>query len=375
MVLIICTLGFSPFIYASGGKGFHVEIFFDKPVDGNKLSALNNIIVSRFKESKGQCLDKSYPSASAYRVFGSHHYKTRKFTMAVKYSLQLDMNGNISQVDLKGITSINESWEMFANATINDSSLLDNIIEKNPITFLPETDISKRAREHASNYSAKPYYYNADIIKRIYESGLFGEYKRHFTAFQLGRYFKHCLNMTEHELRDAIILWLMRHYRDHTPFLANRGITPFGEDVCRLIKSTYEECCKDTLLNCINGYNTGKPFEREKVEIFHQAAFDYLNGLDYSLNRKKALIALLDYAMQFSSLDLGFSYTKLLEIFNVNNRNTLGNWLTIFEEDNVLVCIRKGSIKTKLTSQYRLMLPDYCYRILESKNKVERPSG
>ena len=70
MADVIHSLGLVPFVYYSGGKGFHVEAFFDKPISTNKLNTLNNILLRKHWDIGGRHVDGVYPSAKAYRVFG-----------------------------------------------------------------------------------------------------------------------------------------------------------------------------------------------------------------------------------------------------------------------------------------------------------------
>ena len=375
---IIDSIGLVPFLYYSGDKGFHLEVFFDEPVDINKLKTLNRIIISQYKAKDGKYMDNNIqPSDSAYRIFGSWHYRTKKFSEALIINISMvgdDKGGKSRRINLTSCETPDKSWEHFANATINDSSLLDDILMKNPAKFEPvpkSLKESRRDRRHTANFVPKPLYYNPAILKTIHESGLFGEYRRHYTAYHLGRFFRHELKLTEKQAREEIITWLQRHYEEFHQSLQVKNILPFEDTACGLIKSAYEACCYDTLQNCKNGYAVGKPFGKERVEIFHQLAFDYINGLDYNRGRKKALVNLLDKAMELSSLDIGFEYPKLREIFDVGSNTTIRAWLDEFEQDNILICTKKGTFKTyskpRLASQYRLLLPEYCYRVIGDK--------
>ena len=380
-IAIICSLGLSPFLYHSGGRGFHLEVFFDKPVGINKLNALNRIIINLYNEKGGRHMDRTYPSGSAYRIFGSWHYKTKNFSTAIIINSQPveDGEGNKRyKIKLTPCETADKSWEHFADAPINDSSLIDNIIPQDPISNEPTSQSikeKKRDMRNTVNYAIKPIFYNPAILKRIHESGLFSEYRRHYTAYQLGRYFKYCLKLTDRgEVRESITVWLQCHYEEFRPFLESKNLVPFADDACRLIKSAYEACCYDTLQNCLNGYAVGEPFRKEKVEIFHKLAFDYLNGLNYTVRQKKALTAMLDKAMELSSLNVGFEYPKLLEIFDVGSKSTVSAWLKEFEQDNVFICTQKGTYKTygktRLASQYRLMLPEDCYKVLKDNDAI-----
>jgi len=118
----------------------------------------------------------------------------------------------------------------------------------------------------------------------------------------------------------------------------------------------------------MNGYKMGFPFYRERVEIYHKIAFDYLNGLDYTIRQKRALMSLLDKAMELNRLDFGVSYDDLKDLFSTSSPTTVRVWLNEFEHDNIFICTKKGSYKPRpLASQYRLMLPDYCYKALDDK--------
>ena len=77
-------------------------------------------------------------------------------------------------------------------------------------------------------------------------------------------------------------------------------------------------------------------------------------------------------AMELSSLNIGITYDKLHEIFQAGSRSTISEWLTEFEQDNIFICTKKGTFRPRqLQSQYRFMLPEYCYVIFENEDTLE----
>ena len=368
MVLAVHSFGLIPFVYASGGKGVHIEVFFDEHISVNKLNTLNQIILNEYIRIGGRHIDCVYPSGKAYRIFGCYHYKTGYFTRAIKANVQItvnpDTNKKRSNVKWEFLDPA-ESWDMFSKTSFNDSALVDKIIADNPelAKHNPKSKKGKATTDHAP----KTHYYDIDILKRIHESGLFAPYTRYNISFQLGRYFQHRLKLTEDEAKQEIHIWLKRHYPDQCP----SGLTPFEGAYTGAIKSPYALCETETLINCLNGYRSGQPFKRERVEINYHHASEYLHGLKYPRKKEAALLTLLSYAHKFDSLVMGFSYEQFLNLFHVKSKSTVSAWLREFMSDLVFACIRKGDYKTRKTSQYRLMLPEYCYRVIDYHDATE----
>lgn len=177
-------------------KGYHCEVFFDGVVPIKKLNLLNHIILAKHKETGGAHIDCIYPANKAYRIFGCFHYKTQKFTEAVEISVCAE-TGEV------GMERLNyaDSWERFAAISPNPVEVIDEIIAANPNIIAPPGK-DKRTIQREHNYTPKTVYYDKTVIKQIHETGLYGEYRRHHSAFQLGRYFKHVLRLSKYASRE-----------------------------------------------------------------------------------------------------------------------------------------------------------------------------
>ena len=358
MVIVAYKLGLTAFMYYSGGKGYHVEIFFDEDISINKLNALNNIMLHLHRERGGKHIDGVYPSLKAYRVFGCKHYKTGKFTHAYRVEI-------IDKELIILALSPADSWELFSHMPLNDSALVDKIIA-DYLGLGKFTKDKKGKKVFDSTYAPSLHYWDVGILKQIHESGLFAPYTRYNTAFQLGRYFKHKLKIRENEARTEIITWLKRHFKEQCN--AQNGLKPFDGAYNNAVKSPYATCELETLNNCLKGYRNGKPFNKERVKINFDAAAEYIRRLGYSHKKEQALLKLLNNAQQYNSLDRGYSYDELLSLFRVGSRSTVRSWLEKFQDDFIFICISKGSYKSRKTSQYRLVLPKNCYTVIDSKN-------
>ena len=183
----------------------------------------------------------------------------------------------------------------------------------------------------------------------------------------LGRYFKYKLKISADEAEKEIKTWLKRHFADQCNDY--NGLIPF-EGADKIIKSPYAICEIETLLNCMPGFKEGKPFKRAFVEIFYGISVNYIHSLEYPRRKEAALLALLNKAVEFGSLSLGFGYVELLELFRVGSRSTVCSWLREFHEDEIFVRTVKGFFNANepskgRTSKYHLMLPDNCYRVID----------
>ena len=177
LLKVIYALGLTPFFYCSGGKGYHIEIFFDSVIETRKLNTLNHIILTKHTALGGGHIDGIYPSNKAYRIFGCLHWKTGNFTNALALTTNENGKSKVIRLDYA------DSWEHFAKTPLNSAALVDEIIAANPdITTPPEQD--KKAIRHNLNYAPKPVYYDLDIVQRIYETGLYDSYTRYFSVYQ-----------------------------------------------------------------------------------------------------------------------------------------------------------------------------------------------
>jgi hypothetical protein len=360
MIYVLHKLGLSPFLYLSGKKGYHCEVFFDKPISREKLNTLNNIILTKHREFGGTHIDVVYPSGRSYRVFGCFHYKTGNFTHALKIDEIKEINDKSISIHWSKV-DYNESWKLFAGTPDNKAEIVDEIIAAHPDIIAPPK-IDKKTRRHNANYAPKGIYYNRDIIKTIHERGLFGEHHRYLSAFQLGRYFRQMIGLSKEEAGAEIVIWLKRHFVEQCT--RENGLISFEGALTKKIKSSYEDCVEETIQNCLNGYNSRILFKREIVEIYHNSAYQYISELRYTRKQISALLALLGYAEKYSSLNLYISYNYLLKIFNVGNRNTVHNWLKMFREDNIFIPINAAIRKKRKPMRYRLLLPEDCYDVL-----------
>ena len=137
----------------------------------------------------------------------------------------------------------------------------------------------------------------------------------------------------------------------------------------KAVTTPHATCEGETIRNCLDGFNKGKPFKREMAEVYHDKAVDYIRGLEYPRKKEAALLTLLDKAIEFKSLSMGFGYMELMTLFRVNSRSTVSSWLKEFQADLIFICTKKGSFDVKKgegkTSKYRLMLPKDCYKVID----------
>ena len=358
MIATLYRLGLTPFLYLSGQKGYHFDVFFDEPVPVIKLNTLNNIILTKHMESGGAHVDGVYPSGKNYRVFGCFHWKTGNFTQAQEIEIELDdglMNISWHSLDY------DNSWKLFADIPVNKSEVVDTIIANYPDIQAPPKN-SKRTQRRNANYAPKGPYYSRDIVKRIYETGLYDEYHRYLSAFQLGRYFRNSLGLTEDRVRVEIVIWLKRHFVEQCT--EHNGLIPFEGALTNKIKSSYEGCEAETIQNCLNGFQKGFPFKREMVAIHIEEASKYLRELKYGRKQINALLSLLDRAIEYGSLNILISYNNLQKTFNVGSRTTVSRWLKEFREDNIFVPINEHVRKDRESMEYRLLLPEEYYQVL-----------
>jgi hypothetical protein len=170
------------------------------------------------------------------------------------------------------------------------------------------------------------------------------------------------LILSESQIEGEIDRWLKRHFIEQCN--EYNGLKPFEGAFLNKVETPYVLCRDKTFQNCLNGYRKGKPFRRERVQVYFKVAYEYLMGLQYSNRQKVALTNLLHKAVEFNSLNMHFSYDELKIIFKARGRDTVSSWLKQFREDNVLGRLKKGSNFTGKASVYRLMLPADCYQVI-----------
>jgi len=362
LLLVLHGLGLQAFMYFSGRRGYHIEVFFDDYIPVKKLNTLNQIIMNLHHNKGGRHMDEVYPSRKAHRIFGCYHYKTGKFTQA----FTIEYSDDFSIVSGKSLNR-NESWVLFSKTPFNDSALVDKIIADNSTFAVPLPKTKKLI--HNNEYAPSTHFYGISILRRIHETGLYAPYTRYNTSFHLGRYFKHRLQLNEDEARAEIKTWLKRHFSEQCTHYSS--LTPFEGAYLGVIKSPYVICKQETINNCLNGYRDGRPFRRERVEIDYWSAVSYLKSLKYPRRKHSALVSLLEKATQLKSLNIGFSYEQLLSIFGVSSKSTVSSWLKLFDKDYIFICTRKGDYKSRKTSQYRLILPKYCYDVIDDLQKPD----
>ncbi|MCL1844094.1 MAG: hypothetical protein FWF79_09805, partial [Defluviitaleaceae bacterium] len=360
MVDVAHSLGLASFMYFSGRRGVHVDIFFDEAISINKLNALNNILLRKHYDLGGRHYDCSYPSGLAYRIFGCSHYKTGEFTFAYKP----EYDGN--KILRMHPATPAESWELFSRIPFNDFGLVDRIIADHPDISKFTKDKKVRVKAPDGDYAPSAHCWDSDVLKQLHESGLFPPYTRYNTSYHLGRYFKYGLQLNADEAQKEIKSWLKRHFKEQCTDY--NQLTPF-EGADRIVKTPYAMCEVETLKNCLLGFKSGKPFRRELVRISYDNAHTYIRSLKYSHKKERALLTLLDKAVGFGSLTIGVGYVELMEWFRVRSRTTISRWLKEFQSDSIFICVKRGSFDTKRgtgkTSKYYLQLPQDCYIVIE----------
>ena len=354
----IKEVGFIPLVYISGGKGLHVEIRMSNKASCSQLKELVNIIKTLAVDRGCQYIDKVYPSNHAYRMFGCRHYKTNVFTGILK-STVIE-----SGVEQNRILSEQESWEEFQRYLTNDCRAntlikVENAIEKyKEIVAIPKVKVKNKQKKEASpKASVKEIHYSIENLQQIHTQGLYKDYTRYLTSFQLGRYFKEVLHLTEGQARVEIDKWLSRHYRTSSNY--------FGDATGSKIKSAYAKCVKETIDNCMRGYACGKSIKANQTITFSKRkTLKYVDDLKITKEQKVALRYLIRTAEEYSSFTFYHSLEQLAKGFKATSK-TVSAWINKFVEMGVLTVISKGAVigGKNISSTYKLTIPDNCYEV------------
>ena len=175
----------SPFLYMSGGKGYHIDVLLDATFEVPILIKGVNLVKSKAIENGAnpEFFDCCYPSKKAYRIFGSWHYKTGLFTSAFDRNFKI-----LSEVD---------SWDYFSKLTPSYSNLFEYKIYQLPAT---EEMTSITDKKNGGKKSTVKNDWSINSLRTIHENGLIAGYSRYNTAFNLGRYFRHSLNLSDEQV-------------------------------------------------------------------------------------------------------------------------------------------------------------------------------
>jgi len=351
---VIEEMGFIPLTYISGGKGLHVEVRLNKRMASDELKKLASIIKTLAEDRGCQHIDRVYPSNYAYRMFGCRHYKTNKFTDILKDGRTL------SEYD-----SWNELQRYFTDGCQGNSlEKVDKALLKYRMVK-PNIKI-KQKKEPSDKGSIKEVQYSIKNLEQIHTKGLYNNYTRYLTSFQLGRYFKEVLHLTEGQARAEIEQWLSRHYKESSSY--------FGADAGAKIKSAYGKCVKETINNGMRGYANGKSIKATQTITFSKRkSLQYVDDLKITKPQKVALRYLIRTAEQYNSLTFYHSLEQLSKGFKISAR-TVPLWINKFIELGAIKVITKGRIigEKNIATTYELTIPDNCYEVNDEPKILEQ---
>lgn len=353
LIDVIKELGFNPIVYVSGGKGIHLEVRFKNEVSCDELKKLVKIIKTLAEERGCQYIDKIYPSGSAYRVFGCRHYKTNIFTGVIK-------TGSQSEQEPARILSEGDSWVEFNNyvaegCRVNTIYKVEQALLKHKMMKVEIKN--KQKKEPSPKGSVQEIQYPIKNLERIHEQGLYDNYTRYNTSYQLGIYFKEVLYLTEGQARIEIEQWLSRHYRTSSNY--------FGDVTGSKIKTPYNKCVKETIENCMRGWTNGKLNKPNQVLTFSKRKIlKYVDDLKITKPQKVALRYLIRVATEYNSLTFYHSLSQLSKGFKISTR-TVSLWIERFIELGVISIETKGKIinDVNIATTYKLIIPNNCYEI------------
>lgn len=342
---VIEEMGFIPLTYISGGKGLHVEVRLNKRMASDELKKLASIIKTLAEDRGCQYIDKVYPSNSAYRMFGCRHYKTDKFTEILKDGRTL------SEYD-----SWNELQRYFTDGCRgNSSEKVNNALLKYQAV---KPNVKKRQKKEASpKASVQEIQYSIKNLEQIHQQGLYNNYTRYLTSFQLGRYFREVLHLTEGQARIELDQWLSRHYRT--------SLNYFGAEAGAKIKSAYSKCVKETINNGMRGYANGKSIKATQTIKFKRKIEKYVDDLKITKPQKVALRYLIRIAEEYNSLTFYQSYSQLGTGFKLKDKTSIKAYIDKLIELGVISVIAKGGkIGDKnIATTYELIIPESCYEV------------
>ena len=355
LIEVIKELGFKPIVYVSGGKGIHIEVRFSNEISCNELRKLAKIIKILAEKNGCQYIDKVYPSGSAYRPFGCRHYKTNVFTGIIKNTM-LPQGIESSRILLEG-----ESWNEFNNYVAYGCRV--NTINKVEKALIKYHDVkpnikSKRKKEPFGEGSVKKeIHYSIKALEQIHTQGLYSNYTRYYTSYQLGRYFKEVLHLTEGQARAEINNWLSRHYRT--------SLNYFGDAAGSKIKSAYNKCVKETIDNCMRGYANGQSITPKQIITFKRKTEKYVDDLKITKPQKAALRYLIRTAEGYNSLSFYHSYDQLGAGFKLKEKDSIKAYIDKFIKLGLIKIISKGSIigGKNIATTYEIIIPAAYYDI------------
>jgi hypothetical protein len=220
---------------------------------------------------------------------------------------------------------------------------------------------AKNPQLRTKYYRSKKIRYTPSMLKRLHEKGLYNHFYYYRGAFQLGRYFRYCLQLDEKQAVAEIGRWIKRHYEEQA---TAHNLIPFSIASTSRMRKSYEQCVESATRNCLNGFRKGKPLN-EWVRIYPLRASKYLSSFNYLNRQTTALLNLLNYAVYHSTLHLYLSYYNLLWIFDTTSRNSVKRWLDKFEAENILIRLNAEDREDRERMQYKLILPENCYEVMQ----------
>ena len=348
---IIQSYGIDPFIYHSGGKGYHVEIRTVEPMPQKELSAISKWFADVARAKGVRYIDRIYPyHKPAYRIFGSQKLNNGNFTRV------LTDGGLLARPD--------DCWQVFQQHMENHSASIDLInklyIKAKPVSNLFEFKSKKEQKErHLTATNSKsvkkvlkePSNLNVKVIELLYTKGLQEASTRHRVSFHLGRYFRYYLMFSREEAVEEIKVWIQKH---------------FDGTFKQLISVSQEEALKDSIDGVRNAY-TKKGFPLKfRVEVKEEKALLHAESLGIKKKVMPLVSYLLSLSKEYKSLVFFQSRQQFMNEIGLSDRG-IKNQLNKLQELGFLKKLKEGNNITHVTTKWKLEVPEECYKIIEKK--------
>lgn len=339
---LIRAYGIEPFVYHSGGKGYHVEIRTAEPVEQKKLAVISKWLADAAVQHGVRYLDRIYPfHKPAYRIFGSWKLNTGAFTKVLTDS------GFIDEPE--------ECWQRF------EQHMIDNSIDTDKVTQLfklaePPPTLFEKPKERQNKKSSRttntkrtsPEGIFLELLLEFYHTGLSTASTRHNTSFHLGRLFRYFHGMSEQEAVEEITSWVEKHF-DGTfkPLISSAKDTAISDSIAE-VKRAYTE--------------HGWPLQFT-VELDKQETNEHIK----SKRMKSNLLPIVEYVLEnvktFQSLIFYHSIRQFVEAIGIPER-TVQRQLSELQNIGLIRKLKTGNNITHKTTKYRVNLPENCYRVV-----------
>lgn len=333
------------YISFSGSKGYHVEIFFNEPIELEKAKLFYKLILNKTDLSKLNENDKIEfrpTEGQGVKIPLGKHFNTKNKNRC----WYVDFNNKLNPIrNYKYILSLKQI----------DKSIIENIIHSELDYDLKELENQEVNREFEylnSNYKPLNIYQlnidenlTIDYYQKLEQEGLKQVGSRHKSLFNLCRYYRH-LGMTLEENELSLINWM--HEQDTRSYRTSLEET--YDDIKKITKYIYEKEIGITNFN-------------KEIYITYYEMLDIMNLK--SRNDKLITYSMLIHNKRFSEVGKVFymTYKQMSDTTGLALRTTKsiipkiekGNLLEIIERDTMILNER-GQFVSKKPNKYRLKL-------------------